>query len=338
VVGSGLHAAERYRLLPTLFINQKIKNNIMKTFKLNIRKIGATLLIGMLLSVDGISQTHVTMSMKNITTTPNTIEYDLYIVNDGSTDFKLSACSYGVNFNPDIVNGGVLNYDYVDNSKSEELTGLTPFSKNVKEVDRINQVRIITTPCGYENAPELKPEVPFKVGRFSIVNSADWTPNSRADFRFQEALKIGLTTTQVVGYADNQRRLIALTPGLNTVSTLIEQAPVLNPGSGQQAATQYASNPVDDGRQALPASSTQHKLYPNPVLNELNLDLIMIKVAGIQINICDLHGRRLKQIKTSVIEGKNRINLDVADLVPGNYTVSVKEEGYVHYSDKFIKH
>ena len=135
----------------------------MKTFNFNIKQ-ATGLLAGLLLSLSGYSQAHVTMSMNNITATENTIEYDLYIVNDGHTNFKLSACSYGINFNPGILNGGTLTYQYLDASRAEDFNALTAFARKVSKVETVQQVRMTRTPCGYQKAPVLKPDQTTKRG------------------------------------------------------------------------------------------------------------------------------------------------------------------------------
>lgn len=306
----------------------------MKTLKL---KIGIALLGSVLLTMNSFAQQHVIMSMKNITATANTIEYDLYIVNDGNTRLKLSACSYGVNFNPEILNGGTLTYDYMNESRSEDLSGLTPFAKNAKQEEALAQVRLTTVPCGYENAPELKAEVPFRVGRFRIENSSDWTKNSRAAFNFQEVLKIGLTTTQIVGYVDNSSKLIALTPGLGTVSTSIEESPILNPTSNQTLSIASSASSAEQKGRSMLSEKGGHKLYPNPVQGELHLDLNMANATSVRIDICDMSGRLLKQVLTRVTEGIQTIDLNTEEFPAGIYSVRVMEGEVVHFTGKFTK-
>jgi len=177
--------------------------------KTTIIKQVSTLLLGTMLSFNAFSQAHVTMSMKNIKATTNTIEYDLYIVNDGSTSLKLSACSYGVNFNPDILNGGTLTYSYHENSRGNELKGLKPCSLSAEKRPSINQIRMTTTPVSYENSPQLLQNKPYKIGHFRITNSVSWSQNSHPDLSMQELNQPGYTNTQLVAYSGNDQKYLA---------------------------------------------------------------------------------------------------------------------------------
>lgn len=92
---------------------------------------GAALIVGFTsLSFAGFSQAHMTLSLENITVTSNSIEYDLVVTNDGTTDIKLGGCAYGVNFNNQILNGanleGVTN-TFISGTQSQTLAGLRPY-------------------------------------------------------------------------------------------------------------------------------------------------------------------------------------------------------------------
>lgn len=295
-----------------------------------------TLFCSMMLSVTAMSQSHVTMGMRNITANQSTIEYDLYIVNDGTTELKLSACSYGVNFNNQITNQGSISYQYKSKSRASELNGLSEVAHAITKVDGIDQARMTTVPSGYAKAPVLTKGVPFLVGHFVLQNSSGWAPGSEPDFSFQEEKKIGLTTTQVVVYEDNDHHLVALTPSLKSVATHIEKALVLNEGSSQ------ATETTGTIRQELVKSTVQDLesnmvLYPNPAKDEIKVDFTMSRSAHIVLNIIDFHGRLVKQIHADVIEGRNSLQVDVNSLSAGLYAVRLSNGNELLYQQNFTK-
>lgn len=308
----------------------------MKTYMKHGIRNATTLFCGMMLSMTALSQSHVTMGMRNITANKTTIEYDLFIVNDGSTELKLSACSYGVNFNDQITNQGHIDYRYKAKSRAGELNGLSEIAHAVARVGNINQARMTTVPSGYENAPVLTKGVPFLVGHFVLQNTAAWKPGTDPEFSFQEEQKIGLTSTLVVVYENNDHHLVALTPALKSVTTLIEKGPVLNQGlsPADQEVSQLQGETVKEN---LMANMHDMILYPNPVQDELRTSFGMTKAAHVVLNITDFHGRLLKQIHADVNEGQNEIQVDVSGLSAGLYTVRLSSDSEVLYRQNFVK-
>ncbi|GBL35014.1 hypothetical protein EMGBS15_06090 [Filimonas sp.] len=311
----------------------------MKTIKINTTKKAYAFFCGLLLSITGFSQEHVTMSLKNITATSNTIEFDLYIVNDGSTSLKLSACSYGVNFDPAILNGGIIKYAYTEDSREEALQGLTSFSLAKAKTIDVHQVRMTSMPSGYVHAAELIPEVPFKVGRFTMTNSVSWTPNSYPSFSFMETKKIGLTTTQIVAYKNSTNRLLALTPSAQTVSTQVDQSPILNPTQPQPVTTSVAQqatteNPENSG---LMNNTQQVTVYPNPVMEEMTIDFTHERMGTVKIQITDLHGRLLRHVQANTVKGMNKLKIDLSELARGLYSLRVFDDAGMKYSQQFNK-
>lgn len=310
--------------------------------KTTIIKQASALLLGTMLSLNAFSQDHVTMSMKNIKATTNTIEYDLYIVNDGTTTLKLSACSYGVNFNPDILNGGTLTYSYHENSRGNELKGLKPCTLSAEKRLSINQIRMTTTPVPFENAPQLVQNKPYKIGHFRISNSVAWKQNSRPDLSMQEHNQPGYTNTQLVAYSGNDQKLLGMTPSLMSVSTEVESSPVLNPSNGLELGavnTSISDNPEES--QVIPNSiaglNHQMNIYPNPTNDRIHLDLNSDVESNLMIMISDLQGRTVKQIHTRCVEGMNKIELDIHELESAVYMVQVRNNQAVILVQKITK-
>lgn len=293
----------------------------MKTLIKNIIKITSFFLCALLLSLNGFSQAHVTMSLRNIKATSNTIEYDLYIVNDGNESFKLSACSYGVNIKEDIFNGGSLSYSYVKESKDKSLNAIPSYSLASTKGHEINQLRMTSTPLRIENAPELMHNIPVKIGRFIVTNSESWSANSNPAIALQELPMLGLTTTQIVGFVGDKISMLALTPTLLTVATKVEPSPMLNMYEAKSSSheTTFISN------------EDEIKLYPNPTSDELNIDFVSAKTSNITIKINDLNGKVVKENQVQTQEGTNHLVLSLNVLGRGIYILQMIESDHLKF-------
>jgi hypothetical protein len=293
-------------------------------------KIYLALLIAMIITNTSMAQSHVTMSLKNIKANMNTIEYDLYIINDGNSTLKLGACSYGINYDNDIANGGDIYFSYLDNSKEQALQSLTNFSTSISKAGKPTQARMTNTIGRRESAPLLNPNIPYKIGRFRLTNTVSWKQNSNPHFTLHETTTVGLTTTQVIVYVNDEKISTVLSPKSNTVSTEVETSPLLNE-------IKQSTNNQSEGN-ALMSDKNFIKVYPNPAFETLNIDFNAKQNSRLFINIMDMPGRMVKQIQLNVTEGMNTLNLDLSELNKGIYTITIVDDKLVNYSQTFSKH
>lgn len=289
-----------------------------------------TLLCFMLVSFLGFSNPHVTMSLRNISSTPNSAEFDLYIVNDGSTSLKLSACSFGVNFDAAILNGGTVTYSYIEESRDNDLNGLTSYSVKHTVTSELQQLRMTTTQIKVDNAPELIHNIPYKLGRFKMINSSDWLKNSNPLFSLQEFQKLGLTTTQIIGFVGDEKKLVALTPSLKRVTLEVEKSGLLN------ATQSNNSQNVVLGSQLL-LDELSISVYPNPVEAILKFDFVAHNTGKAIIYISDLSGRVAKKIETNFNDGLNSNSIDLTSLAAGAYCLKLSDANNINYSKIFSK-
>ena len=74
------------------------------------------------------SQTHITMSLQNCEfTSDTTLEFDVYLFNDGTTSIQLGALSFGINYDRAILNGGTPGknaFTYLPGSKDNVFANL----------------------------------------------------------------------------------------------------------------------------------------------------------------------------------------------------------------------
>lgn len=78
-------------------------------------------------------------------------------------------------------------------------------------------------------------------------------------------------------------------------------------------------------------------VYPNPTQDVLNVQFTSPEDAEIVIKVSDLTGRTVKTISSYSIMGNNLIDVNVADMVNGVYTLQVIQKGKLKYVTKFNK-
>ena len=79
-------------------------------------------------------------------------------------------------------------------------------------------------------------------------------------------------------------------------------------------------------------------LYPNPVMYQLELELITNGNGNYQISVIDINGSVVKLIDANFVNGANNLEIDVHSLESGIYVVLVRNEsGAILNRANFIK-
>ena len=87
----------------------------------------------------------------------------------------------------------------------------------------------------------------------------------------------------------------------------------------------------------LEALASSMNIYPNPFSNQLTIDFVSdVNEENIRIGIYDLTGKVVLQTETDVVEGSNKIPMDVSALPKGTYLVRFDNENDSQYA-KIIK-
>ena len=87
----------------------------------------------------------------------------------------------------------------------------------------------------------------------------------------------------------------------------------------------------------LEALASSLNIYPNPFSNQLTIDFVSdVNEENIRISIYDLTGKVVLQTQTDVVEGSNKIPMDVSALPKGTYLVRFDNENDSQYA-KIIK-
>jgi archaellum component FlaG (FlaF/FlaG flagellin family) len=290
---------------------------------------------GMLISFSGFSNAHVNMSLKNISVTANTIEYDLYVVNDGASTLYLAGCSYGINIDPLVLNGGKIICSFKPNSRNVFLDEGRKCSVSQSNELNFVQARMTTGFSPREKSNELLPGVAFKIGRFVITNSKEWTINGHANLVLQEAATQSATACYLMGFTDGETQVKMLTAALGTLSTEASYCPVLNPSKSGGNAQGGNSRIKENDLLTNPVNTVN--LYPNPATEKLHVDYIASSKGKLNIRIIDLHGRMMFSSSAEVGEGSNLVTVPVRDLVQGLYFIQISDQEQFSFQQAFTK-
>ena len=77
-------------------------------------------------------------------------------------------------------------------------------------------------------------------------------------------------------------------------------------------------------------------IFPNPATKSLNLIFDAKKAGNATFSICDITGRELNSVATTLKQGVNQSTLNTSSLVPGTYILNIRTEGG-SIQKKFIK-
>jgi len=78
-------------------------------------------------------------------------------------------------------------------------------------------------------------------------------------------------------------------------------------------------------------------IYPNPVYNNLKIEIETDKPSSVQIKIFDIIGRIIMEEHYTDIDSRKTIQLDVSNLISGIYQVVVVKNDKIYSSNKMIK-
>ncbi len=136
------------------------------------------------LSESGFAFDHVTISLQNPASTVNTLEFDVYIVNDGTTVLSLGGYQFGVNFAPAILAGGTPasgSYIYIAGTRDVAFTLLTTPSVLYNN----SQLKVVSTTVPSVSATPMPAGVQRRLGRFRFTNTVNWLASSQPNLQLQ---------------------------------------------------------------------------------------------------------------------------------------------------------
>ncbi len=280
------------------------------------KKLTAYIVIICFSSLKGFSASHVTFSLKNCSNLSlTTVEYDVYIVNDGTTTLKLAGCSIGVLYDPAILNGGTPGtsaHAFQVGTQDVGLTGLNSYTTNHSL--SYHHLRMTMSPVIETNAPVLPANVSLRVGRFTFTNTLSWTTNSDPSFMLVMSAAAGLTLCTATTYVDGATTSTTLNQQGITTESIIDCSITLNSSVGVE--------------EAINNSATN--LYPNPFFNELNM--YTDNNALSEIVLYDIASRKLVEKHFT-----NSVSLNTDELASGIYFYEIRNENEVVKKGKMVK-
>ena len=78
-------------------------------------------------------------------------------------------------------------------------------------------------------------------------------------------------------------------------------------------------------------------VYPNPTKGDLNVDVSSSHVTRATFKVFDMTGKTVKTIQSDLVEGLNKITVNVAELANGMYMLKVVDGKALNYAQTFNK-
>lgn len=173
------------------------------------------LLLALFNSLTGKASDHVTLSLENATSTLNTIEFDVTIINDGTTSLNLRGYQFGINFNTSIMNGATLDtFKYLTGTRDAVFNGL---SNNTAGFANL-QLRNSSNPVANSSSVILPIGTTYSLGRFKFTNTVNWLIPSTPNLQFQLAAQTGKFHCIVFVYNPTTQLQSTLTNAAGTVN------------------------------------------------------------------------------------------------------------------------
>jgi hypothetical protein len=101
---------------------------------------------------------------------------------------------------------------------------------------------------------------------------------------------------------------------------------------------QFAPNLIrNDQANANLAVANAVIVYPNPTSGNLFVDVSSSSITRATFKVMDMSGKMIKTIQSDLVEGLNKITLDVDDLANGMYMLKVADGKALNYVQTFTK-
>ena len=265
------------------------------------------LFLNMLFGHFAFSNEHVTMSLEKISKTDHSIEFDLVLINDGSSDLLLSAWSYGLNINEPKQLENEIKCIYIPGSRSKEFLPFGDYSLGITSMNQVTQFQFISSMVPYGETPVLMQQAKFKVGRFRIETKMPWLSKENLKLGSQRVQQMGLTNSQILAYVGSDGTVTPLNESKKSLTIREDESSLYKVG-----------NDTNEGIL---------NVYPNPVTTTLNIDFFALANTSVDLYIQNAQGQQIKQFKMNVLKGKNVRNITVDDLIPGIYILQYTSAG-----------
>jgi len=275
-----------------------------------------------MLTLTGYSQAagnhHLTMSLQNCSQlNDKTIQFDLYVTNDGSSDLRANSFQCGLNFNKEILKAGsTVSVSMVKGSA--DFTELNDF--NFPSSATPGHLRIVQS--AYTKANTGKSMVaghPYKIGTFQLNSSNGLMADHTPDFSFQTSSEPGKTVCAAVVWVGTSSNVTSVTiPAGNDGARKVSTAPNSNNVAALSAKIECRMGKNPTGiEQAM-------SVYPNPASGKTTVTFNSGTSADYHLTILDMSSREVMNKDGKFVAGSNTIELDLSHLAKGAYLINLK--------------
>ena len=156
--------------------------NVITYFRISYRL--CLLFVVSFISNHVFSQAHITLSHTNFVVTSNEIQWDYYIVNDGTVPLKFNSANFRLTHGASIIPPGSNTYAFT------YVVGTSDFAASNHATNYTSPTRLFQMVQSTANYPEflaisLPFGVPMRVGRFSLkITNTNWVAGQLMDFAY----------------------------------------------------------------------------------------------------------------------------------------------------------
>ncbi|MBK8601020.1 MAG: T9SS type A sorting domain-containing protein [Flavobacterium sp.] len=250
------------------------------------------LILGLLVISNGHAQTcmgnQITLTLDNIVATENTIEYDVFLKNTGTSQLKFSSYSGNVLYSDNMLPiGATGTLEVVDQPSATDFPGIAPNTLSPYHQSSSKSLRWIFVPgiTPSASAPLLATNVNYKFARFRFTSSIPWDLDTVASLAFNTIPTAGVTLNSVQVYCNQNFA--------STSITFITGQLILNIGgeSGTEGATinfRLLSNVEMVGNSPMIA-------FPNPFGEGFKLKSDLNSTDVVTLKVYDMLGKVIEQ-------------------------------------------
>lgn len=266
--------------------NTMIKTNTFKILASSILTLLA-FLFTFTTSAQSCPGNQITLTLANITATENTIEYDVFLKNTGTSQLKFSGYGGNVLYDANLLPPGATGtLEVVDQPSPNDFPGIASNTISPHHTPATRQLRWTFVPLiTRTSAPTLASNVNYKFARFRFTSSIPWDLDTVGSLVFNTDFTQGATLNVPLVYCNQN---IASTP-----ITFANGLLILNIGgaSGTEGATinfRLLSNVAMVGSSPMIA-------FPNPFGDGFKLKSDINSADLVTVKVYDMQGKVIEQ-------------------------------------------
>jgi hypothetical protein len=107
--------------------------------------------------------------------------------------------------------------------------------------------------------------------------------------------------------------------------------------SGDAHTYQVTIQPSTPSSVSMNQSSAEMTLFPNPVVNDVNVNITLQKETQLQLSVFSADGKIIRNLTVNAMEGLNNFNMNLSDLSAGAYLLVLSDDTKKLTSKSFVK-